>query len=253
MCLTVFAYKTDDDYPFILATNRDEFYERPTRAAQFWENHPNLLAGKDLKAGGTWLGITKDHKFAAITNYRDLTQIKENAPSRGHIVTDYLTNDLSPQDYFKKIEQNAPAYNGFNLLYGYVDDLYYFNNQHVQLQKVKPGYHTLSNAYLDSNWPKSNKALTDFKETLNNHPDDPKHYFKFLQNSRQFPDHLLPSTGLPIEKERMVSSIFIQSEDYGTRCSTLLFADPDQETTFIEKTYINGSKDDTNTVTFALE
>lgn len=252
MCLTVFSYKTDDLYPFILATNRDEFYERPTRPAQFWENHPNLLAGKDLKAGGTWMGITKDRKFAALTNFRDLNTFKVNAPSRGHIVSDYLTGSLRPKEYFDRLKTNASSYNGFNLLFGYTDDLYYFNNQKVELQKVKPGYHTLSNAFLDSKWPKSQKALADLKKTIKNHPKEADRYFEFLQNKERFPDHMLPSTGLPLEKERMVSSIFIQSEDYGTRSSTLLFSDREKETIFIEKTYKPGSSVEEKTVQFTF-
>lgn len=252
MCLTVFAYKTDAPYPFILATNRDEFFERPTRPAQFWETHPQLLAGKDLKAGGTWMGITVDNKFAALTNYRDIKNIKENAPSRGHIVSDYLTSGATPQEYFELMKPKASYYNGFNLLFGTTDDLYYFNNQHIELKKVEPGYHTLSNAFIDSGWPKSKKALSDFKSTIKNSPVETERYFEFLQNTKPFPDHLLPSTGLPLEKERMVSSVFILSEDYGTRSSTLLFSDPNSETTFIEKSYKPGSIDVEKTVKFSF-
>lgn len=252
MCLITFSYKTDDNFPFIFSTNRDEFYERPTRPAQFWEDHPRLLAGKDLKAGGTWMGITKENKFAALTNFRDLTNIKENAPSRGQIVTDFLTGDLSPVDFFEKMEPSAADYNGFNLLFGFTDELYYFNNVKIELQKIEPGYHTLSNAFLNSEWPKSQKALRRFKETLRQNPLDRERYFEFLQDTEQFPDHLLPSTGLPMEKERMVSSIFIQSEDYGTRCSTLIFADPNSETTFIEKSYKPGTREVDQSVEFTF-
>ena len=241
MCLAVFAYRVHPKYPLLFATNRDEFYERPTRPAQFWENHPNLLAGKDLKAGGTWLGVTKNHRFAALTNYRDMTSIKENAPSRGYLVTDFLKSDISPVEFFQSIKPNAAAYNGFNLLFGTTDNLYYFNNQHLELRKLEPGYYSLSNAFLNTKWPKTEKAISDFKELVQDNKLQEEQLFELLRNTETFPDHKLPSTGLPIEKERMVSSIFILSDDYGTRCSTLLFANPDKHTTFIEKTYQPGS------------
>lgn len=241
MCLTVFAYRVHNKYPLLLATNRDEFYERPTRPAQFWENHPDLLAGKDLKAGGTWMGITKNHRFAALTNYRDMTTIKENAPSRGHIVTDFLNSDVSPVEFFQSMKPIAADYNGFNLLFGTTDNLYYFNNQHIELRELEPGYYSLSNAFLNTKWPKTEKALSDFKTLVEDKNLQEKRLFELLQNTQTYPDHKLPSTGLPLEKERLVSSIFILSDDYGTRCSTLLFANPHGETTFIEKTYQPGS------------
>src|SRR6056297_1052560 len=241
MCLAVFAYRVHPKYPLLFATNRDEFYERPTRPAQFWENHPNLLAGKDLKAGGTWLGVTKKHRFAALTNYRDMTSIKENAPSRGYLVTDFLKSDISPVEFFQSIKENATAYNGFNLVFGTTDNLYYFNNQHLELRKLEPGYYSLSNAFLNTKWPKTEKALSDFKKLVQDNKLQEEQLFELLRNTETFPDHKLPSTGLPLEKERMVSSIFILSDDYGTRCSTLLFANPEGKTTFIEKTYQPGT------------
>lgn len=241
MCLTVFAYRVHKQYPLILATNRDEFYKRPTRPAQFWDEHPNLLAGQDLKAGGTWMGITKNHRFAALTNYRDMTNVKENAPSRGHLVSDFLKSDVSPVDYFQSLKPNAAEFNGFNLLFGTTDKLYYFNNEHIKLRELEAGYYSLSNAFLNTKWPKTEKALSDFKSLIENNTLKENQLFNLLQNTQTYPDHKLPSTGLPLEKERMVSSIFIQSDDYGTRCSTLLFADPDGETTFIEKSYRPGT------------
>ncbi len=241
MCLTVFAYRVDKNNPLILATNRDEFYKRPTQPAKFWENHPNLLAGRDLKAGGTWMGITKNHRFAALTNYRDMTTIKEDAPSRGHLVSDFLKSDVSPVEYFRTLKPEAANYNGFNLLFGTTDKLYYFNNQHLQLRELEAGYYSLSNAFLNTKWPKTEKALSDFKTLVEDNSLDEDHFFRLLRNTKTYPDHKLPSTGLSIEKERMVSSIFILSDDYGTRCSTLLFANPHGKTTFIEKTYQPGT------------
>lgn len=237
MCLTVFAYRIHKEYPLVLATNRDEFYERPTRPAQFWDKHPTILAGKDLKAGGTWMGITKNHRFAALTNYRDISGIKKDAPSRGHIVADFLKSEISAVEYFQAFKQKAEEYNGFNLLFGTTDNLYYFNNQHLDLLELEPGYYSLSNAFLNTKWPKTEKALSDFKSQIEKNNLRQDRLFHILRNTQTYPDQLLPSTGLPIEKERMVSSIFILSDNYGTRCSTLLFADPNGESTFIEKSY----------------
>ncbi len=116
MCLVVFAHNSHSNYKFIFAANRDEFYDRPTEQADFWKEDPDLLAGRDLKAGGSWMGITKAGKFAAITNYRDLSNIKENAPTRGLLVTDYLMGNLSPKDYYRKVKNDLSNYNGFNLI-----------------------------------------------------------------------------------------------------------------------------------------
>ncbi len=237
MCLTVFAYQVHKQYPLILATNRDEFYERPTRPAQFWENQPDMLAGKDLEAGSTWMGITKNHRFAALTNYRDMKSIKENAPSRGQLVTDYLDSDSDPVEFFRSIKSDASDYNGFNLLFGSVNNLYYFNNQHLELRKLEPGFYSLSNAFLDTKWPKTEKALSDFKPLVKEENLQENKFFDLLRNTETYPDHILPATGLPIEKERLVSSIFILSDDYGTRSSTLLLANPAGKTTFTEKTF----------------
>ncbi len=252
MCLIVFAYKVHPEYPLILATNRDESYHRPTQSAEFWNDHPDLLAGKDLKAGGTWMGITKSHRFAALTNFRNMNSIRNDAPSRGQIVKNYLTSEVSASEFFDSIKNQSDKYNGFNLLYGQSDDLYYFNNIENRLQRVQPGYHTLSNAFLDTDWPKSKQALNNFKEVIGSDPMDYDQLFTLLQNTKRFPDKLLPSTGLSREKERVVSSVFILSDDYGTRSSTLVYANPDRESTFIEKTYRPGTADPNHTVEFSF-
>lgn len=246
MCLTVFAFHTDPEYPLIFASNRDEFYERPAQPATFWYDHPALLAGRDLKAGGTWLGITSNHRFAAITNYRDLKSIKQNAPSRGDIVTDYLTSGLNAPDFLNKLKNKADQYNGFNLLAGTTTELWYYSNEQDKIVKVEPGIHSLSNAFLNTPWPKTEKAKSGFTSILQNNRDhmNPE-IFELLKDDEQFPDKFLPSTGLSIEMERRVSSIFIKSENYGTRCSTLIKAGaaPGGKTKFIEKSFIPGTKE----------
>jgi uncharacterized protein with NRDE domain len=253
MCLTVFAFKTNRKYPLIFASNRDEFYDRPAEPATFWYDHPDLLAGRDLKAGGTWLGMTTDHRFAAITNYRDMNNIKENAPSRGDIVSDYLSSDKIAPDFLKDLQKNAALYNGFNLIAGSTTELWYYSNVKDQIEEIKPGLHALSNAFLDTAWPKTEKARERFARILKGDEEISRSkVFDLLQDQEIFPDNKLPSTGLSQEMERLVSSIFITSESYGTRCSTVIKADPSPQgiTTFTEKTYKAGTADVENTVSY---
>ena len=129
MCLIVFANNFIEDYKLVFAANRDEFYERPSEQAEFWTEHPDLLAGKDLQAGGTWLGITKQGKFAAITNFRDLKNHKKDAPSRGNLTLDFLVNEIEAEEYYNNLKPTLNNFNGFNLLLGDVDQLYYFSNK----------------------------------------------------------------------------------------------------------------------------
>ncbi|PWN06258.1 NRDE family protein [Rhodohalobacter mucosus] len=253
MCLTVFAFQADPDYPLIFASNRDEFYDRPAQPATFWYDHPGLLAGRDLKAGGTWLGITSDHRFAAITNYRDIENIKDNAPSRGDIVTAYLTSGMEAPDYLKKLRGTADQYNGFNLIAGTTTELWYYSNELDEISKVAPGIHTLSNAFLDTPWPKTEKAKGCFRQILKHRRADlDNEVFELLRDREIFPDDRLPSTGLSPQMERLVSSIFITSESYGTRCSTLIKAGSNtgKLNTFTEKTYKKSTDEAEGTVSY---
>jgi uncharacterized protein with NRDE domain len=252
MCLAVFSYKTEADFPLILATNRDEFYSREAKPAHFWDDYPDLLAGKDTKAGGTWLGITKTNRFAAITNYRDIDRIKPDAPSRGDLVKNYLISELSVLEYYESVQSDLKRYNGFNLILGQPDDLYYFNNQKPGLQKLTPGFYSLSNAFLNTSWPKTDRALADLKRMFKDGIPSKERLLQLLQNKQRYPNELLPETGLRPEMERVVSSIFITSEEYGTRCSTLIYVSRNGDTEFTEVTYHPGSTDPVHTVTFQL-
>lgn len=168
MCLITFSYKNHPFYKLIVAANRDEFYQRPTRAAQFWtdEQLPDILAGKDLKANGTWMGVSKTGRWGALTNYRDPSNINENAPSRGDLVLDYLKSDSNERAYLKEIKDNGKKYNGFNLLIGGKDSLYHFSNETNSIKEIEPGIHGVSNALLDTNWPKLDHAKKNWKELL---------------------------------------------------------------------------------------
>lgn len=245
MCLITFAYKKHPKYELILAGNRDEFYDRPTRSARFWkeEGQSDLLAGKDLKAGGTWLGINKDGRWGALTNYRDPTIIKKDPPSRGELVTDYLTSDNSAIEYLQDLSTTAQNYNGFNLLLWDSGHFYHFSNQSKRMTTIEPGIHGISNALLDTSWPKLNRANNKLEELISSENIEKEKLFDLLQDQTKAADDDLPVTGIPRDLEKAISSIFIKTESYGTRCSTILLIDKNGNVEFTERTFKPGSSD----------
>lgn len=253
MCLIVFSYKQHSTYDLIFAANRDEFYGRPTEAAHFWDEHPDVLAGKDLKAGGTWMGITRNGAVSALTNYRDFTTTKDNPPSRGHLVLDYLVDGGDPEPYLKKVDERAGLYNGFNLLAGTTDKLMYYSNQVKEIRRLSPGLYGLSNHLLNTPWPKVEQARIDLQHAVNQQDITENRLFGILKNDRKAPDDALPETGLSLELERAVSSVFIDTEDYGTRGSTVLLIDKRGHVTFIERHYGPGLKDGKETARFEFD
>lgn len=253
MCLIVFAYKYHPKYPFILAGNRDEFYARPTQKLHEWSSDPKIYAGKDSKEGGTWLGINENGKMAAITNFRDLTKIEENAPSRGNIATDILLSNEPIAKQLSDLKHEYQKYNGFNLIAGDLHNLYYLTNEKDQIYKIQPGLYGISNAFLNTPWPKTNDALQLFTSALNGDIPNEAGIFELLGNTATYPDHMLPKTGLSPEMEKAVSSIFIKTEDYGTRSSALIMIDQKANVKFIEKTYRPGSIEISDSETIHLK
>ncbi|MDR9416909.1 MAG: NRDE family protein [Gracilimonas sp.] len=243
MCLITFAYKTHPKFKLILAGNRDEFYARPTRKAKFWteEGHPELLAGKDLQGGGTWLGVHKDGRWGALTNYRDFSLKKDNPPTRGELVLDYLKSSFSAPDYLESIKPKAKQYNGFNLLLGDKNGLYHFLNQEREINTVKPGIHGLSNASLDTPWKKLTLANAELSNVISKDEFEKEELFKLLINEKKALEKDLPSTGLSQEMEKAVSSIFIKTQDYGSRCSTILLIQKDGTIDFTERRFKAGT------------
>lgn len=237
MCLIVFSYKQHPQYPLIFAANRDEYYERPSQAAHFWENYPNILAGKDLKAGGTWMGINKEGEFSAITNYRDPNIEKENPPSRGKLVLDFLQTDENAQNYLSELQSHADQYMGFNLLAGSLDQLGYYSNQQDNILFLDSGLFGLSNHLLETSWPKVRRAKKKLHHIIQDKDITPEPLFDLLTDDHEAPDEELPDTGIPKEIEKKVSPIFIKSEGYGTRCSTILLIDHLGKVTFAERRY----------------
>lgn len=243
MCLIVFSYKQHPKYDLIFAANRDEHYERPTRAAQFWDDHPQILAGKDLQAGGTWMGINKEGAFAALTNFRNPAIKKPNPPSRGHLVLDYLKNDGKPKNYLQAVDEKADRYMGFNLLAGTLDQLSYYSNQRNEIRRLDSGLYGLSNHLLDTPWPKVETAKAGLRKIVQEESITEETLFDLLANDQEAADDELPSTGVPPEIEKKVSPIFIKSDGYGTRCSTVLLIDQNKNVTFIERRFKVGTMD----------
>jgi uncharacterized protein with NRDE domain len=237
MCLIVFANNVLEDYKLIFAANRDEFYNRPSEQADFWKDHPDLLAGKDLQAGGTWMGITRKGKFAAITNFRDLKNNRNDAPSRGELTLDFLVKDVTPEEYYNRLKSELNNYNGFNLILGNIDELYYFSNKTDGLKKLEPGIHGISNAILDTPWPKVEKSKRQLKHLIEQQNIHPWEILNLLDDTSPAKDEELPDTGVGLELERILSPIFIKSEKYGTRSSTIVTVDKNNNVKFVEKTY----------------
>lgn len=239
MCLILFAYKQHTDYRLILAANRDEFYERPTAALHFWEDYPQVLAGRDLKQLGTWMGIARSGRFAAITNYREGIAPIANAPSRGNLVADFLTGTATPERYLQHILSKADQYSGFNLILGDTQALYYFGNRDGRIRMLEPGFYGLSNHLLDTDWPKVQAGKTQLAAALRSNDGelsriDFRHLMALLQDQNSVPDHQLPRTGVGIEKERMLAPAFITSPDYGTRSSSVLLVSQNNQVDFRE-------------------
>ena len=237
MCLIFLSIQEHPTYKLVIAANRDEFYNRKTQAAAFWNDYPNIVGGRDLEAMGTWMAMTKQGKISLVTNYRDLTNINPNAPSRGQLVTDFLLEDLSPKFYLEQIEAKGKLYNGFNLIVGSAEELYYYSNYKTGVERIKPGLHGLSNHLLDTPWPKVSRGLEKMKGALSSNDVDPAKLFDVLFDDRIAPDETLPDTGVGLERERMLSSMFIKSPNYGTRCSTVVMIDQDDYVYFAERVY----------------
>lgn len=251
MCLIAFAYNVHPSYRLVLAANRDEFYERPSSSADFRKDHPQVLSGRDLKKGGTWLGIARDGKFAAVTNYRNPSSFKNDALSRGRLVSRYLTGGQDAGNYLKKIALQVDRYNGFNLLLGDDQDIFIFSSR-GKMQKLEPGIYGLSNHLLDSPWPKVSRSKRMLKKALARKGDAlEEELFSMLADRHVPPDDKLPLTGVGLEWERILSPVFIESPVYGTRSSTVLLIGKNRRVRFVEKIF-DGRKEPWMTSRFSF-
>lgn len=236
MCLILLAYKSHHQYPFILAANRDEFYDRPALPVGYWHDNPSILGGRDLEKMGSWLGITRNGRFAAITNYRDPSRLRTDVRSRGEVVSEFLNGTDSPLEYLDRIKEKREMYNGFNVIVGDVAGCFYYSNVTNTVEEVTPGIHGLSNHLLNTPWPKVVRGKEKLEQTVEdkNFPDKDR-LFEILADSQKANDQELPNTGVGIQRERMMSPIFIESPDYGTRSSTVLLINNQNHVLFIER------------------
>ena len=238
MCLIVFAWKLIPGAPLIAAANRDEFYDRPAAPASWWDDHPQVYAGRDLRGGGTWLGVSRAGRFAALTNIRAPSERRDGAPSRGALVANYLAGEDTPSEYVARIKARTDDFNGFNLLIG--DDhtmIWYSNRDHGDArngQPLEPGIYGLSNDRLDAPWPKVVRTKAQFASMLcQGAPEDA--YFDMLSDTTRASDCRLPKTGVSLEMERLLSAVCIESPTYGTRVSTVVQLRADKSVSLDER------------------
>jgi len=240
MCLLLLAIQAHPAYPLIIAGNRDEFYERPASQAGFWKDHPEILAGRDLQAGGAWFGMTPKGRIAALTNYRDPASINPHAPSRGRLVTDFLIGEETPEVYLAALSRRPETFNGFNLTVGVKDHLCWYSNRGNGIYPIQPGIHGLSNHLLNTPWPKVSRARAALAGMLSEEaPPSLDALFELLADRTVSDDDHLPDTGVGIEWERILSPVFITSPAYGTRCSSVLVIDQNNRAIFAERTYLS--------------
>jgi len=234
MCLIVVAWRTRPDLPLVVAANRDEWRARPTEPAHWWDTPP-ILAGRDLEAGGTWMGITREGRFAAVTNFRDPSDKRPTARSRGTLVTEFLSSDARPLAFARTLVPHVRDYNGFNLILGDGESLVYFGSREGEAREISPGVHGLSNHLLDEPWPKVVHGREAMEMALRDADPAPR-LFEMLSTTGDVPDERLPRTGVGIEWERRLASALITGADYGTRASTVLTIAEGGEACFEERT-----------------
>ncbi len=246
MCTIAVAYRSHPEYPLIIAANRDEFYDRPTAPIDFWEDCPDILAGRDLKGGGTWLGVNRKGKIAALTNFREPGGLYGNGISRGFLVSDFLAKDMEAEAYLKNVAALKNDYGGFNLLAGTADCLFWYSNRGGAITKLTAGIHALSNHLLDTPWPKVETVRRKLSDIIGGPGRiDPEALFDMLADRSHPVDAALPDTGVGKTWERMLSPVFITSSVYGTRCSSVILVDYSGKLIFCERSFDLNAKGDT--------
>jgi uncharacterized protein with NRDE domain len=238
MCLILFALQAHADYPLIVAANRDEFFQRPTAAAEFWHDQPGILAGRDLQAGGTWLGVNRAGVFSAVTNVRNALEPQDRPGSRGELVTQSLST--ASDQALQQMQHTQDRYNGFNLLCGTPEQLHYFSNRNDDLaRRLEPGVYGLSNAELDTSWPKVDSAKHDLNTIIETQGHSSESLqtalLEMMADDQQAPVEQLPETGIGEEWEALLSSRFILSESYGTRATTVVLYHRSGRIDFLEQ------------------
>jgi uncharacterized protein with NRDE domain len=242
MCLAIIALNRHKDWPLIIIANRDELHSRPTLPARPWLDAKDILGGRDLNAGGTWLGMTASGKLALLTNYREPGHHDPLAPSRGLLTDHYLRGESFAEHYAQDLQERSQAYNGFNLLVGDAYGLWYCSNRGgVPVQRVTTGIVGISNASLNTPWPKLTRTQNAvsallLQNLISAHPD-PDLFFNIMLDTRSASLHELPETGVGPEREKLLGSPFIKNDRYGTRCTTLIMQRADGMVRFQEKRF----------------
>jgi uncharacterized protein with NRDE domain len=223
VCLILFAAGAHSGYRLIVAANRDEAYDRTSAPLAFWRDHPQICAGRDLEHGGTWLGVSRRGRFAAITNYRQGRPRADAERSRGELTRDFLVGTQPAMEYVQQVSGRAGAYNGFSLIVGEPNELWFYSNRGDSAQRITPGVHGLSNHLLDEPWPKVTRGIAELKTLLRASESElVRELFRVLEDRSSAPEHLLPSTGIDAQRERALSASFIAGETYGTRASSIV-------------------------------
>ena len=240
MCYILLAISQSKKYPFILAANRDEFYQRASSQLAFWQDKPHVAGGRDLEQSGTWMAVTKSGRFAAITNFREAATSKQPLRSRGLLINDFLDTDIQIEQFSATLVNSQDSYSGYNLIYGNLPgDLFYYSNRRDQSPVPLPdGMYALSNHLLDTPWPKVVLGKQAFESIVGNHTGmiEPA-LLQLLGDQTTASSDDLPKTGIDSKFEKLLSSIYIESENYGTRCSSVITVNQLGQLSFTELTH----------------
>ncbi|NNF57523.1 MAG: NRDE family protein [Rhodothermaceae bacterium] len=241
MCVLFFALDQHPRYRLVFAANRDEAYARPTAPSAWWDECPGVLAGRDLNAGGTWMGVTRTGRWTALTNVRDVQAHHEGAQSRGDLTRAFLCGGEAAEQYAARVFAERARYNPFNLLVGDGEAVWTVSSHTEAPERLAPGVYGLSNATLQVPWPKVTRGLAAFEQALAVEKPEPEAFFEFLRDETRAPDEVLPETGVGRAWERVLSPLFITSADYGTRASMVLLLDAEGSGAFVERTFAPGT------------
>jgi uncharacterized protein with NRDE domain len=240
MCLILFAWQQHADYPLIVIANRDEYYARPSRDAHWWDD-ADIFAGRDLEAGGTWLGVNRRGRFGAVTNVREPGGMQPGKRSRGELTRDYLAAGGDASDYLEQLRAHDHEYAGFNLLLGDARALWFYSNREHRVRRIEPGIYGVSNGRFDEPWPKLKSGRAELADLLDR-PIEHSPLMEILTDHRIAEDHELPDTGVELDIERLLSSRFIRSPGYGTRACTVLTFDSSGQVEFSEQNYADAEQ-----------
>lgn len=238
MCLVVLAIAQSAQYPLVVAGNRDEFHGRPTQEAGWWPDKPDVLGGRDLQAGGSWLALNRNGRFATVTNYRDAEPGTAAFRSRGHLVTEFLDSDLAPLEYLRTIR--GDEYAGFNLIVGDKDEVAYLSNRGVDARVLPAGVYGLSNALLDGPWDKVERSKLRLRSMLDEDSVNETGLLRLLDDRSRGPIKEVDSSRLGFSMAYAITAPFIVTPDYGTRCSTVVLLDAEGSWRFTERRFDSG-------------